>query len=423
MKSADIAEFIEEIRDDPRLVVVFRLLPKDIGAEVFSYLSRDLQRAVVEVINDSELARIIDDLFLDDTVDFLEEMPASIVKRVIKTASSETRKYINQLLMYPEDSAGSLMTIELQELDGDWTVGRSIDEIRRHCADKESISTLFVTDGKRRLEGVISLRDVLGGRDDQLVSELMERNVISVNTHDDQAVAAMLFKKYDFESLPVVDMENRLVGIITIDDIVDVIEEEASEDIYKMAAMQPIEASYVQSGVIMLARKRIVWLVVLMLSATLTGLIIEKYQSALAVNVMLASFIPMLMGTGGNAGSQASVSVIRSLTLGEVGFKDILWIMWKELRISLMVGIMIAAVNYARIIFMYQDSQMALIVSLTLVCVVVVSKLVGCTLPLLATKLRLDPALMASPLITTIVDALSLTIFFNIASFLLNISY
>lgn len=415
MNVVDVAEFFEEMADDPRMVIVFRLLPKDMSAEVFSYLDHDLQRKIVEGISDRELAIILDDLFMDDTVDFIEEMPAYIVKRVLKMADNETRKQINQMLMYPEDSAGSIMTIEFMELDGDWSVRRAIDEVRRQSADKESISTLFVTDGKRKLEGVISLRDVLIGKDSQRIDELMERDVISVNTHADQEQCVDLFKKYDLVSMPVVDNENRLVGLITIDDVMDVMEEETTEDIYKMAAMEPVEDSYISSGVFTLARKRVVWLIILMLSATVTGEIINQYQAALATNVLLVSFIPMLMDTGGNSGSQASVSVIRSLTLGEVGFNDILKIIWKEFRVSLIVGAVVAVINFLRVIIMYKDAIVGLVVSLTLFCVVIVAKFVGCTLPLIATKLKLDPALMASPIITTIVDAIAMLFFFNIA--------
>lgn len=416
MNVVDVAEFFEEMADDPRIVIIFRLLPKDMSAEVFSYLDHDLQRKIVESISDRELAIILDDLFMDDTVDFIEEMPAYVVKRVLKMADNETRKQINQLLMYPEDSAGSIMTIEFMELDGDWSVRRAIDEVRRQSADKESISTLFVTDGKRKLEGVISLRDVLVGKDNQRIDELMEKDVISVNTHADQEQCVDLFKKYDLVSMPVVDNENRLVGLITIDDVMDVMEEETTEDIYKMAAMEPMEDSYINSGVLTLARKRVVWLIVLMLSATVTGEIINQYQAALATNVLLVSFIPMLMDTGGNSGSQASVSVIRSLTLGEVEFGDILKIIWKEFRVSLVVGAVVAVINFLRVLLMYGDATVGLIVSVTLFCVVIVAKFVGCTLPLVATKLKLDPALMASPIITTIVDAISMLLFFNIAT-------
>lgn len=419
LNAADIAEWLDELTDDPRILVIFRLLPKELAAEVFSHLSHEMQQRIVESLTDKELARIVDDLFLDDTVDFIDEMPASIVKRVVRAADAETRRHINQLLLFPEDSAGSLMTIEFMELDDVWTVGRAIDAIRSQAEDKETISTLYVTDRQRHLEGVVSLRDVLTAPDDERIGELMETDVITVNTHDDQADVADSFKKYDLTAMPVTDNENRLVGIITIDDVVDVIEEENTEDIYKMAAMHPSETGYMQTGVLRLARNRIIWLIVLMISATFTGLIIGRYNEALAANVLLASFIPMLMDTGGNAGSQSSVSIIRGITLGEIKFSDIFTIMWKEFRVSILVGIGVSVVNFARVWIMNGDPLLALVVSLTLLVVITAAKLVGCTLPLLADKIGLDPALMASPLITTIVDAVALIVFFNIAIWLL----
>ena len=415
----DIADWLNDIEEDPRILIVFRLLPKEMAAEVFAYLSHDMQQKIVESLTDKELARIVDELFLDDAVDFLDEMPASIVKRVIRAADPETRIHINQLLMYPEHSAGSLMTIEFMELDDIWTVQRAIEAIRSQSKDKESIATLYVTDHQRHLEGVISLREVLVAKNDDKIGDLMETDVIKAKTHDDQADVADVFKKYDLISMPVVDNENRLVGIITIDDVVDVMEEETTEDIYKMAAMSPSEDGYMHTGVLTLAKNRVVWLIVLMVSATFTGLIISRYDAALAANVLLASFIPMLMDTGGNAGSQASVSIIRGITLGEIKFSDIFTVMWKEFRVSLLVSAGVAVVNFARIWIMNGDPLIAAVVSLTLIVTIVAAKLVGCTLPLLADKIGLDPALMASPLITTIVDAVALVVFFNIAILLL----
>ncbi len=415
----NIAEELSEIADDPRMLVIFRMLPKEMAAEVFSYLPHDMQQKIVEGLTDKELARVIDELFLDDTVDFIEEMPASIVKRVIRATDSETRQQINQLLMYPEESAGSLMTIEFMELDDVWTVERAIAAIRRHSADKETISTMYVTDRQRHLEGVVGLRDVLSAEDSQKIGDLMETDIISANTHDHQTVVADKFKKYDLLAMPVVDNENRLVGIITIDDVVDVIEEETTEDIYKMAAMQPSEGGYMATRPLTLAKNRIVWLIALMLSATFTGMIISRYDAALAANVLLASFIPMLMDTGGNSGSQASVSVIRGLTLGEIKLTDLFTVLWKELRISLVAGVCVAAVNFVRIWLMHGDPLIALTVSLTLIVIVIAANLVGGMLPILAQRVGLDPAVMASPLITTIVDAVALFVFFNIAIWLL----
>ena len=419
MHVVDLAESIEEYPDDPRAILLFRLLPKEMAAEVFSYLERDLQQSIVEGITDKELAGILDELFMDDTVDFLDEMPAVIVKRVLKVSDPDSRRHINQLLMYPEASAGSLMTIEFMEVDRHWNVSHAISEVRRQSADKESLSQLFVTNGYRKLEGTVRLRDVLAARDDEIIDDIMDTEIISVNTHDDQADVAQMFKKYDLMTMPVVDNENRLVGLITIDDVVDVMEEEATEDIYKMAAMEPIEQGYIETGVFTLARKRIVWLLVLMVPATLTGYIIERYNGALAVNILLSSFIPMLMNTSGNAGSQASVSVVRSLVLGEIDLSDILVVIWKEFRVSIIVGGCVALVNYIRIAITYNDSGVAAVVSITIFCAVIAAKFVGCVLPMIATRLKLDPALMASPMITTIVDALSLLVYFNIAMRLL----
>ena len=420
MNVVDIAYYIGEIGNDPRAILLFRLLPKEMAAEVFSYLEHDEQQKIVEGITDKELAGILDELFLDDTVDFIDEMPASIVKRVLKISDVDTRRQINQLLMYPEESAGSLMTIEFMEIDSKWNVKKAIEEVRRQSADKESISWLFVTDEKRHLKGGIRLRDLLTGHDDEVIDDLMETGVMVVNTHENQANIADIFKKYDLVSMPVVDNENRLVGIITIDDIVDVMEEEATEDIYKMAAMEPIEESYMDAGVFTLARKRIVWLMVLMISATFSGMIITHFDHVLAVNVMLASFIPMLMDTSGNAGSQSSVSIIRGLVIGDVKLTDMLTVMWKEFRVSVIVGSGMAAFNFLRILIINKDAVLALIVAITIFCTVVAAKLVGCTLPMIATKLKIDPALMATPMITTIVDAVALLVFFNVASVLIS---
>lgn len=424
MNIVDVAELITTMEEDHRAIILFRLLPKEMAAEVFAYLDSDLQLMIVEKISDKELTEIISELYLDDTVDFIEEMPASIVKRVIKNADAVTRKHINQLLQYPEESAGSLMTIEFMELKSGWTVQKSIAEVRKKCEDKESIAVLFVTDHARKLEGTIELQNILAGKDDELIGDLMETDVISVFTHENQEEVADTFKKYDQVALPVVDTENRLVGMITIDDVVDVIEEETTEDIYKMAAMEPMEETYMDASPFTLARKRILWLMILMISATFTGMIITHYESSLVANslVFLTAYIPMLMDTGGNSGSQASVSIIRGITLGEVEFRHIFKVMWKEFRVSLMVGLGVAVLNFARILLTNLITPVdgniyliATVVSLTLFVTVIIAKLIGCTLPLIATKLKLDPALMASPMITTIVDALALLVYFSIA--------
>lgn len=430
MNPADIAEQMTEIEDDKSLVIVFRLLPKEQAAEVFSYLESDEQQRIVARISDRELAGLVNEMFVDDAVDFTEEMPANIVKRVLSTADPETRKAINQLLKYPEYSAGSLMTTELLRLKGEWNVEEAIAYVRKNCMELESITYAFVTDDSRHLTGVVSMKEVLGSPDDALISSIMDDDVIYATTTEDQADVAEQFKKYDVVSMPVVDGEMRLVGLITIDDVVDVIEDETTEDIYKMAAMAPIEDSYMSTSVFALAKKRVVWLLVLMISATFTGLIITKFENMLTAVAILTSFIPMLMDTCGNAGSQASVSVIRALVLGEVHFSSMLKVIWKEFRVSIIVGICVAVVNFIRIIAFYYLGMYQLdagqnifliagVVSMTLILAVICAKFVGCTLPLLADKAKLDPALMASPMITTIVDAVSLLVYFGIASLVL----
>lgn len=430
MNPADVAEQISEIEDDKTLVIVFRLLPKEQAAEVFSYLEPTEQQRIVNGISDRELASIVNEMFVDDAVDFTEEMPANIVKRVLQSADPETRKAINQLLKYPDNSAGSLMTTELLRLKSEWSVAASINYIRRCCSELASITYAFVTDDQRHLRGVVSMKEVLAAPDEALIADIMDDEVIYASTLEDQADVAERFKKYDVVSMPVVDGEQRLVGLITIDDVVDVMEEETTEDIYKMAAMAPIEESYMSTSVFSLAKKRVVWLLVLMISATFTGLIITKFENMLTAVAILTSFIPMLMDTSGNAGAQASVSVIRSLVLGEVHFSNIFKVIWKEFRVSIIVGICVAIVNFIRIVVCYYIGMYSLdpgqniyviagVVSMTLILAVICAKFVGCTLPLLADKAKLDPALMASPMITTIVDAVSLLVYFGIASLIL----
>ena len=418
IQPVDLAEFMSDELDleDKRIPILFRIMPKEYAADVFSYLDHDIQMRVAQEFNDKELKGLLDELFMDDTVDFLEEMPASMVRRVLKVADSDTRKHINQLLMYPDDSAGSLMTTELMEVHREWTVADAIKRVRRQCEDVETITNLYVTDKAHHLIGTISLKDLLTASDTETVADIAETNVISVSTLTDQEDIADMFKRYDFVSMPVVDAENRLLGVITIDDVVDVIEEETTEDIYRMAAMEPIETSYADVSVFTLAKKRIAWLSILMISATFTGLIIQRFEAALAANVILVSFIPMLMDTSGNAGSQASTSIIRALVLNEIEFKDLIRVIWKEFRVSLLVGSGVAVLNFLRILIFNHDLKVATVVSLTLLCAVIVANFVGCVLPICAQKLKLDPALMASPMITTIVDAVSLTLYFTIAS-------
>lgn len=427
MAYADIAEFIMDLDDDKLAVKIFRILPKDISADVFSYLETDSQTVIVQSITDSEIERLMDDLFVDDAVDFLEEVPANIVKRVLANTDKETREIINRFLKYPENSAGSVMTIEMVELHDRLTVAEAIKSIRRSGVDKETIYTCYVIDDKRHLVGTIPLRRLLLNDEDTLITDIMsdDEQLIFVRTMDDQEEVAAIAKKYDLLSVPVTDKEDRLVGIITIDDIVDIIDEEATEDFEKMASLTPSEDEYLKTGVFTLAKNRIGWLLVLMIAATFTGQIIEGFENQLAAISGLTACIPMLMGTGGNSGNQISTLIIRGLALGEVKIKDYFKVLWKEIRVALMVGIVLAVANYGRMLLVRiitggeTTSSVILVVSISVAAVVVVSKTIGCTLPIVAKLLKLDPALMAGPLITTLVDTISLVIYFALARWLI----
>lgn len=422
MNVVDIALLFEEL-DPQKLLIIFRILPKEIASGVFSYIPYELQGYIIESISDREIKTILDTLFFDDTIDFLEEMPSNIVKRVLKNADQETRKLINQFLNYPEGSAGSIMTIEFVDLKKEMTVSQAIQHIKETGIDKETIETCYVIDNNRILEGVVSLRKLILNNDSTIIEDIMETVIISINTHDNQETIVSLFKKYDFLSMPVVDNENRLVGIVTIDDVVDIIDQENTEDFQKMAAMQPSEKEYLKTNAFVLAKHRIVWLLVLMVSATFTGNIIRRFDEVLQSVVVLASFIPMLMDTGGNAGSQSSTLIIRGLALGEIKLNDVFKVLWKEIQVSSIVGIALSVVNFARIYFIEKvDFYIALTVSITLFFTVVLAKIVGGILPIVAKKLKVDPAIMASPLITTIVDAVALIIYFETATCLLGIS-
>lgn len=429
MNSADLAALFEELQDE-KITFLFRMLPKELAAETFVEMDDDTQEMLIHSFSDSELKEIVDELYVDDAVDIIEEMPANVVKRIIRQADPETRKEINELLKYPEDSAGSIMTTEFVTLRPKMTSEEAIKRIRRTGIDKETIYTCYVADDKTgKLAGIISIRTLLIAEDDEVVEDLMETNVISVNTLDDQEDVAHLFNKYNFLALPVVDTENRLVGIVTVDDAIDVMEEETTEDMQKMAAITPTDKPYLKVGVIETWKSRIPWLLVLMISATFTGMIITFYEDALATSVVLSAFIPMLMDTGGNSGSQASVTVIRSLSLGEIGFKDVPKIIFKESRVALLCGSVLAVANFAKMMLI--DNMLmsnpavtvpvAMVVCLTLVVTVFVAKIIGCTLPLLAKKIGFDPAVMASPFITTLVDAISLFVYFQIATHLLGL--
>ncbi|WP_243148066.1 magnesium transporter [Bittarella massiliensis (ex Durand et al. 2017)] len=417
----DIAELFEEMPENT-LVLLFRLMPKETASEVFSHLDSDVQQRIVEGVTDKELATILDELFFDDTVDFIEEMPANLVKRVLKNTDPTTRRLINQVLKYPEDSAGSLMTLEFMELKKDETVAQAIVDIRRNSLEKETIETCFVTSATRVLEGTVTLQNILTSRDDTTIQEIVDKDIFSVGTTEDQSVVADLFKKYELLSMPVVDSENRLVGVITIDDVLDVIEEENSEDIYIMGAVTPSEDSYLKSSVFELAKHRILWLLVLMISASITGFIIRRFDEVLSSMVLLAAYIPMLMDTGGNAGSQSATMIIRGLALGEIKTRDAFKIIRKEFAISLLVGSVLAMVNLGKLLLLDRVSLMvAVTICISLFCTVIVAKICGGLLPILAEKCKVDPAIMASPLITTIVDAVSLTIYFVLATAILHI--
>lgn len=417
----DIASLFEEMSKE-NVVKIFRVLPKDIAADVFSYMEHEQKLYIIDSLTDTEVSNIIDELFIDDTVDFLEELPANVVKRVLKNTNADTRKIINQLLKYPDSSAGSIMTIEYADLKKEMTVEEAIKHIKKIGVDKETINTCYVVGDNRLLEGIVSIRKLILSDSNILIKDIMNKDMISVNTLDDQENIADLFKKYDLLSIPVTDNEKKLVGIITIDDIVDIIDQENTEDFQKMAAMAPSDEEYLKTSVWNLAKHRIVWLLVLMISATFTGNIIKKFEDVLQSVVILAAFIPMLMDTGGNAGSQSSTLVIRGLALGDITLKDALKVMYKEFRVSSIVGLVLALVNFIRVYFFEKtDLYISITVCVTLFFTIVLAKIVGGTLPIAAKKLKLDPAIMASPLITTIVDAVALVLYFSMASWLLGL--
>ncbi|MDR2194002.1 MAG: magnesium transporter [Treponema sp.] len=415
MNEVDIAEILGALSKE-KAVQVFRLLPKSIATEVFANIESDEQQIIVEALTDNEVGEIINQLFVDDAVDFIEEMPANVVKRVLVNVSDEKRKLINQMLQYPEDSAGSVMTTEYVELMEGRTVSEAFAYIRETGVHKETIYTSYVIKQDRLLVGIVSAKDLMLAHPDQDIADIMESNFISVHTTDDQEMVAALFRKYDLLSIPVVDKEERLVGIITVDDVVDIIEEENTEDFEIMGALAPSEEPYLKTSIFSLAKNRIGWLLVLMISATVTGGIISGFEQALAILPILVAFIPMLMDTGGNAGSQSSTLIIRGMALGEIGSRDILRVLWKEIRIGLICGAALGGINFFRIYLMNgKNAALALAVTASLCVTVIIAKSVGCILPMLAKKVKVDPAIMAAPLITTIVDAASLIIYFSIA--------
>ncbi|MCD7843437.1 MAG: magnesium transporter [Clostridiales bacterium] len=423
MNEADVVEFLEELPMQ-QSVLVFRMLPKSTASDVFAFLPVEIQKEIILAITDKELQTIVEDLYMDDVVDMLEELPASVVRRVLENATPETRKTINQFLNYPENSAGSIMTAEYISLKRGMTVSQSFDYIRAHGQDKKTIYVLYVTDAERHLEGVVTVKDLLMHGYEVPIEELMDVNVISCVTTDDQEDAANLMKKYDLLSLAVVDTEDRLVGLITVDDAVDVMQQEATEDMEKMAAMLPSDRAYLKTSVFDTWKARIPWLMLLMISATFTGAIIDSFEDALAVCTVLTGFIPMLMDTGGNSGSQASVSVIRGLSLKEIEFDDLFRVIWKEIRVAVLCGITLACVNFVKILVVDKmlmgregiTLMVDAVVCATLMLTIICAKCIGCILPMLADRLGFDPAVMASPFITTLVDAVSLLIYFQLAS-------
>lgn len=427
MNPADIALILDE-SEEKRALTLFRLLPKELASETFAYIETEQQERLITAFSDRELRAVVNELFLDDTVDLIEEMPANVVARILKNTDSETRKQINELLAYPDDSAGSLMTLEYVYFNQDTTVGEAFERIRQVGVAKETIYTCYVTE-RRRLVGVVSLLDMLTAEIDTSIREIMDPNVISVTTLEDKEHVAAAFAKYDLLALPVVDMDNRLVGIVTVDDAIDVIQEETTEDIEIMAAIAPTDKTYFRTGIFETFLSRIPWLLLLMLSATFTGMIITSFEDKLAACVVLTSFMPMLMGTGGNAGGQASATIIRGLSLGDIELRDIFRTIWKEIRVAVICGGVLAIVNFGKMMLVDRlllgnpeiTTEVALVVCLTLVVTVFVAKFIGCILPILAKAIKLDPAVMASPFITTIVDAISLLAYFVIAQSLLGI--
>lgn len=414
INSADISLLLDELGMEDG-IVVFRLLTKAKAVETFAYMEADTQENLIQALTDKELKEVVSKLFLDDTIDLLEEMPANVVKRILAHTDAAQRKIINEFLNYPSDSAGSIMTIEFVDLKSNMTVEEAFGRIRKAGTDRETIYTCYVLDGERHLMGVVTVKKLLLSKEATLISEIMETNLITVNTLEDKEEAAKKFDKYDFLALPVVDKENRLVGIITVDDAMEVMKEENTEDFAIMAAMNPSEESYFRTSVWQHARNRIVWLLVLMLSAIVTGTIISRYENAFAAIPLLVAFIPMLMDTGGNCGSQSSTLVIRGMAVDEIRSRDFLKVIWKEIRVAMLVGVVLASVNGLRIVIQYKNVKMALVVGITLICTVFLSKMLGCILPMGARLLKLDPAIMAAPLITTIVDTCSVLIYFNVA--------
>lgn len=421
MNEADIAAVLKELPQE-KLPLLYRILPKELAAEVFVNMDSDAQEFLIRAFSDNELREVLDELYVDDAVDIIEEMPATVVKRILMHTDPEVRKSINEILQYPEDSAGSIMTIEYVDLKKYMTVEDAFTRIRRTGVDKETIYICYVTDENRKLLGIVTVKDLLLSEKNAKIFEIMDTNIISANTLEDKEIVAEKFRKYDLLALPVVDQENRLVGIVTIDDAMDVLQDENTEDIEKMAAITPTDKPYLKMSVFETWKKRFPWLLLLMVSATFTGKIITHFEDALQSYVVLTAFIPMLMDTGGNCGGQSSVTVIRGLSLGDITFRDTFRVIWKEFRVAFLCGVSLALVNFGKMLLIDRVGVMvAAVVCVTMVLTIILAKFIGCTLPILAKRLHFDPAVMASPFITTIVDALSLLIYFRVASMILGI--
>ncbi len=420
INGADFPSIFEAL-DEKDMIIIFRLLNKEEAAEIFAELDADLQEKLINSFSDAELKYVVDNLFMDDTVDMIEEMPSNVVKRILKNVNEKDRKVINEILNYPDDCAGSIMTTEFVDLKEDMTVEDAFAKIKKIGLKKETVYNCYVLDKNRKLLGVIDIKDLLIADRTEKIKELMDENIVTVTTLDDKEDVAKIFDKYDYVALPVVDKEFRLVGIVTVDDAIDVMKEEASEDFEKMAAITPNEDGYYKTPVIVHAKNRIVWLLFLMFSSIVTGAVITHYEQAFAALPVLVSFIPMIMGTGGNCGSQSSTLVIRGLAVDEIHSKDFLKVWWKEIRVAVIVGIIMAIVNCIRIYIQYKDLQLGLVVGLTLIVTIMISKSLGSMLPLICKKLKLDPAIMAAPLISTILDTCSVLVFFNIAVAIMHI--
>ena len=421
MNSADISEILDELQDVESVIIVFRLLSKEQAGITFSFMESDMREKLIHAFTDKELTNVLNELFMDDTVDLIEEMPSNVVPKILKAISKEDRKIVNELLKYPDDSAGSIMTTEFIDLKENMTVEEALKRIRKIGVDSETIYTCYVLDDERILKGIINIKEILLSSKETKIGTLMETNIISVNNLEDQEEVAKMFDKYDYYALPVVDYENRLVGIITVDDAINVLQDEVAEDFEKMAAITPNEDGYFQTSVFKHAKSRIVWLLVLMLSSAFTGNIITQYEEAFAAVPLLVAFIPMIMGTGGNCGSQSSTLIIRGLATDEIELKDIFRVLFKEIRVSILVGFALAIVNGIRIILQYKNLQLSIVLGITLIATTVVSKMLGCLLPMFAKKLKLDPAIMAAPLITTLVDVCSILVYFQVATVIMGL--